>query len=115
MTIGDRIKARRTELGLSQREFAARLGYKDHTTLTRIENNKVDLPQSRLEKIADLLGVTPGFLLGWEDQPEEAGELAAQVLKDPSLLRLVSDYMRLSPEDRETVCRLTASLANKKD
>lgn len=115
MTIGDRIKARRAEMELTQRELAARLGYKDHTTLARIENGKIDLPQSRLEKIADALNVTPGFLLGWEDEPEARGSLAAEVLKNPALLRVVENFLKLSAEDQETVSRLTASLATKKD
>lgn len=115
MTIGGRIKARRNEMGLSQRELAARLGYKDHTTLTRIEAGKVELSQSNVVKFAKVLGVTPGYLMGWEQSPEEAGALAAEVLKDPRLFKLVNNYRVLSAADRATVEALVASLANKKD
>lgn len=114
MTIGQRIKERRQELKLSQRELAARLGYKDHTTLTRIEADKVDLPQSRIEKIAEVLGVSIGYLTGWDEQPEDLGALAADVLKDPALLRLVQDFMVLDEADRGMVSALVASLAAKK-
>lgn len=114
MTIGSRIKARRTELGLSQRELAVRLGYNDHTTLTRIEGGKVDLPQSRLVKIAEVLGVTPGFLMGWEQEPEEAGALAAKMLQDPAAFRLLQNFLTLSQSDRQTVSALVDSLAEKK-
>ena len=115
MTIGGRIKARRNELGLSQRELAARLGYNDHTTLTRIEAGKVDLSQSRVVQFADVLGVTPGYLMGWEQEPEELGALAAAVLNDPALLRLVKNYRELSEADRAAVSALVDSLAIKKD
>lgn len=67
MTIGDRIKHRRKELKLTQRELADKLGYKDHTTITRIENGKVDLVQSKIVEFARALGCTPGYLMGWED------------------------------------------------
>lgn len=115
MNIGDRIKARRTELRLSQRELATRLGYTDHTTLTRIEAGKVDLPQSRIVKFAEVLGVTPGYLMGWEQEPEDFGALAAEVLKDPALLRLVQEFTKLSSTDQATVSALVSSLATKKD
>lgn len=114
MTIGSRIKARRQELKMTQREMAARLGYTDHTTLTRIEAGKVDLPQSRIVKIAEVLGVTPGYIMGWEQEPEDAGALAATVLKDPGLLQLVKDYSTLADADRAAVAALVASLAEKK-
>lgn len=67
MTIGDRIKHRRKELKLTQRELADKLGYKDHTTITRIENGKVDLVQSKIVEFSRALGCTPGYLMGWED------------------------------------------------
>lgn len=35
--IGLAIKRRRKELGLSQSELASRLGYKDHSTLAKVE------------------------------------------------------------------------------
>lgn len=115
MTIGDRIKHRRTELRLNQRELAAKLGYKDHSTLARIERGEVDLPQSRIVKFAKVLDVTPAYLMGWEDEPADLGALAAQVLKDPALLRLVNNYMQLNDTDRATVSALVDSLATKKD
>jgi transcriptional regulator with XRE-family HTH domain len=90
MTIGERIKARRKELKLSQREMAARLGYTDHTTLTRIEAGKVDLPQSRIMKIAEVLGVTPGYLLGLvsKEDSEKNDQLAKLIVK----MRTDSDF-----------------------
>jgi transcriptional regulator with XRE-family HTH domain len=114
MTIGQRIKARRQELKLTQRELAARLGYNDHTTLTRIEADKVDLPQSRIEKIAEVLDVSIGYLMGWAEQPEDLGALAATVLKDPALLKIVQNCVKLDEDDLATVAALVASLAEKK-
>lgn len=114
MTVGKRIKARRQELKMSQREMAARLGYKDHTTLTRVEAGKVDLPQSKIVKFAEVLDVTPGYIMGWEQKPEEMGALAAKVLKDPGLTQLVINYEALDAADRATVAALVESLAKKK-
>lgn len=115
--MGERIRARRMELNMTQRELAARMGYTDHTTITRIEAGKSDPPQSRVAQFAKVLGVTPGHLMGWDEEPEELGAIAARVLLDPGALAMVQDYLALDDADRQTVRTLVASLAakNKKD
>lgn len=66
MTIGERIKQRRKELGLSVDELADKLG-KNRATIYRYESNEIEkLPTTVLEPLADALGVSPGFLMGWE-------------------------------------------------
>lgn len=114
MTIGQRIKARRNELKLSQRELAARLGYNDHTTLTRIEAGKVDLTQSKVAQFADVLGVTPAYLMGWEHEPEDLADITAQILMDPHALAMFEDYLSLSESDRYAARLMISSLAHKK-
>lgn len=114
MTIGDRIKARRLELKWSQRDLAERMGYKNHSVVARTESGQADPPQSRIVQFAEVLGVTPGYIMGWEQAPEDMGALAARVLKDPGLLALVKNYSLLDESDRATVAALVASLANKK-
>lgn len=115
--IGERIKARRKELQLSQRDLADRMGYSNHSTITRIEAGTVDLPQSRIQQFADVLGTTPSHLMGWDAEPEDLGGLAALVLSDPGLLRMVQDYLSLSESDQYAMRLTCSSLAakNKKD
>lgn len=83
MHIGSRIKARRTALGWSQRELAEKIGYKNHSVVARIEAGSVDLPQSRIGQFAQVLGVTPGFLLGLvtEEESKKTDQLAKLVLR----------------------------------
>lgn len=114
MSIGKRIKERRSELKISQRELASKLGYSDHTTVTRIEADKVDLSQSRLKQFAKVLDVSVGYLLGWEEDPEKAGALAAATISDPRITKLVSDYMSLSEEDKNIITSLMESLVAKR-
>ena len=64
MHIGEKIKAQRTKLGWSQRDLAERMGYKNHSIIARIEAGKVDLPQSRIDQFAKVLGLSHGYLLG---------------------------------------------------
>jgi transcriptional regulator with XRE-family HTH domain len=114
MTIGERIRARRIALQMSQKDLADKLGYSNHSTVARAESGKLDLPQSRLAQYADVLGVSVGHLMGLDERPDDFGALAAQVLKDPALLQLVQDFQTLDGADRATVCALVSSLAAKK-
>jgi transcriptional regulator with XRE-family HTH domain len=111
--IGERIKARRKELQMSQRELAAKMGYTDHTTITRIEAGKVDPPQSRIAQFADALGTTPGHLMGWDAEPEELGGIAAEVLMNPDLLKLVQNYLAMGEADQYAMRLMGESLAAK--
>ena len=43
-TIGDRIKSRREELGLTQDDLALKLGYKSRSSINKIEKDGRNLP-----------------------------------------------------------------------
>lgn len=60
------IKDRRLQLGLTQSELAAKLGYSDKTMISKIENGMVDMTQSRIIKFAEALKTTPSHLMGWD-------------------------------------------------
>ena len=70
--VGRRIKDRRIELGWTLDELAAKVGYSDKSTLSRVENGKTDMPLKKLDKIAQVLDVTPAYLIGFteEDIPD---------------------------------------------
>lgn len=65
MNIGEKIKKRRKELGLSVDELAKRLN-KNRATVYRYESDEVELPLPVLQPLADALKVNPSYLLGWE-------------------------------------------------
>ena len=65
---GKRVKERRLELGMSQLDLAVKIGYKDKSTVAKIESGNRDLPRSKIVEIADALSVTPQYLLGWESK-----------------------------------------------
>lgn len=69
MELYDRIKARREELGISQGELAEMLGYRDRSTIAKIENGTNDLTQSKINAFADKLDTTPQYLMGWTNDP----------------------------------------------
>lgn len=72
MTVGQRIKQRRKELGMSADKLASRIG-KDRSTVFRYEKGDIEnLPLDILEPIAKALLITPQALMGWEEKEEAA-------------------------------------------
>lgn len=72
MNIGDRIKQRRIELGLSADYVADKLN-KNRATIFRYENNYIkNVPTSILQQLARILSTTPSYLMGWEDDEDES-------------------------------------------
>lgn len=61
----ERIRARREELKLSQRELAQILGYTDRSAIAKIEKGVNSLTHEKIEAFAQALQTTPAYLLGW--------------------------------------------------
>lgn len=62
--LSTRLHLRRKELGLSQEELAQRMGYRSKSSITKLEKGINDLPQSKVEELAQALKTTPAALLG---------------------------------------------------
>lgn len=63
-SIYERIKQRRNELGLTVEELATKMGYKDKSSISKIENGKADIPTSKVVAFARALETTTAYLLG---------------------------------------------------
>lgn len=66
-TIGDRIKSRREELGLTQDDLALKLGYKSRSSINKIEKDGRNLPQKKILDIALALDTTVAYIMGWHE------------------------------------------------
>lgn len=69
-SVGNRIKAKREQLGITQSELAKKVGYTSHFSIAKIESGVIDLPQSKIEAIAAALQTIPAYLMGWTDEEE---------------------------------------------
>lgn len=67
MNIGERIKERRLELGMTQEELADKVGFKTRASVSRLEGGDRNIPLSKLRKLAEVLETTVGYLMGMED------------------------------------------------
>lgn len=76
MTIGDRIKQRRLELGLSADQLGERIG-KDRATIYRYENNDIKkMPIAILGPLANALNVSESWLMGRETKTNSNDNLS---------------------------------------
>lgn len=114
MHIGEKIKQRRTELKWSQRDLAERMGY-NHSTITRIETGKIDIPQSRIVQFAEVLQTSVAFLMGWEEEikadPIGTAERHFEMIVDEDLNEIFDDFKKLSKQQKKIVKDLIHSLA----
>lgn len=62
-TIGQNIKRRREELGMTQEELAIKLGYKSKSTINKVEMGINDITQKKLKKYAEALNTTDSYII----------------------------------------------------
>jgi transcriptional regulator with XRE-family HTH domain len=83
-TVGSNILRIRKQLGITQEELAKRMGYKSKSTINKIELGINDIPQSKILQFAEVLGTTPGVLMGWSEMPSLDLQLFAQKENSPA-------------------------------
>ena len=108
MTVGARLRSRRKQLGFSAEYIAERLGCSP-ATVYRWENGDIEkMPIDSIVPVATVLGVTPAYLLGWED-------INAEQLTDGELSEvkrsLIQFALSLTDEQAALALRVLRSIA----
>ena len=102
--IGDRIKERRTELGLTQDELAHKVGFKSRSSVNKIELGKTDLSTPQIKKFADALGVSPIWLLDMDshfyDDESLTLEQNIEMKYGSDAYRILQKYLMLSDRNK---------------
>lgn len=93
--IGKRIKKRREMLGITQEELAAALGYKNKSSIGKIEAGVNDIVQSKVVAFAHALDTTPAYLMGWTSESSSSDNLFSMEERD-----LISSYRLLPPAEK---------------
>lgn len=101
MTIADRIRNRRIELGLSVDDLADRL-CKNRATVYRYESNYIkNYSPDVISSLAEALQTTPAYFYGYED---------TDPLDDPQI-RIVSGMMEnLSKEQKDQIVAIVRAV-----
>ncbi|MFC3614834.1 helix-turn-helix domain-containing protein [Lutimaribacter marinistellae] len=118
VTVGQRIKARRMALGMSQAELGDAVGVR-FQQVQKYESGANRVSASRLWSIAEVLGVhVSHFFEGIRPADADCGSDKRQpvdnmeFLKDHDTLELVSVYSRLTPAHRHAVLSFVKSLTD---
>ena len=98
MTTGERIKARRKEIGMSAEQLARILGVSP-ATIYRYENGDIEkVPISIIEPIAKALRTTQEYLMGW-DGHYQPPRIAQNVLRFRTIGTVAAGYGAEAFED----------------
>lgn len=117
MAIGERIKARRLELGLSVDDLAAKLK-KNRATVYRYESNDIEnFPTTVLEPLAKALRTTPARLMGWDEGTvQEESNISADSCDNRRLehyeRKMLNTFSRLTNDNKEKAISYTENLYN---
>lgn len=108
------LKSRRKELGLTLAQIAAQIGVTEATVQRWESGNIKSLRHERIAKLAEILGVAPAVLMGWDEpgapelpSPAITKSLIHNLPTAPQLLpdeqQLLSDYRNFNDEGQEKV------------
>lgn len=92
MTTGERIKRRRTDLGLTQADLAELIGLTNKATICKVEKGDWEPSYKLLRKYAAALHTTPEDLMGYEE-PSDTVKQITDVLKqldEPHQIQVLS-------------------------
>ncbi len=94
MGLSNILRKRRKELGLTLAEIADKMGVSEATVQRWESGNIKNMRQERISKLAEILCVTPAYLMGWEEEPvkeqkKETAQKDSQEDIDNEIMRLV--------------------------
>lgn len=108
MTIGDKIRKRREELGYTQDELAKKLGYKSRSSVNKVEMSR-EIPMKKVKLYADVLDLSVPFLMGWKDD-DSIIEMAETDVALSNMEKRVKEYAlrlaTLNAEDQEMIMKM---------
>ena len=103
-TVGDRIKEQRELIKMSQVELAEKMGVSKQT-LYKYENNVVtNIPSDKIQIVAQILDISPSYLMGWEDNlSTDNADIIPDLMSDKELFDSVKKLTELNKEHQQTI------------
>lgn len=120
MTIADRIRNKRLELGWNQEDLAKRMGYKDKTSVSKLESSGDNISLKKISRAAEALNADVAEFLGVyerETVPDhikryiqildnnKIKELMLESLTDFEL-SLIDAYRDVSDDTKNAICAI---------
>ena len=125
-TFGERIAARRLEIGLTQDALAKKMGYKSRSTITKIETGVNEVSVENVPDFAKALDTTEEYLMGIEEikkkskvavdltkrlgSDKEFAEVVKRLYEDNDFFELAKMLSGRTPEQIEGVKFMLSTL-----
>ena len=113
MTLGQRIRTRREELGMTQTELSQKLGFKSRSSLNKIEMDIHAPKQKMIKAIADALETDVLYILGISEEAERQEKELCKLFKmchGSDAFEVVQNFLSLDTTDRQTVSIMIQSM-----
>lgn len=107
MSLGERIKLKRKEKKLTQKQLADLLGGIDNSTISKWESDIYEPDTTSLNRLAEVLGVSVDYLTGRKDNGVKNDELP------PVVRTLARNYNSFLPSDRELLNDIIKSMSER--
>lgn len=104
MEIGSRIKALREARGLTLEQVGDFVGV-NKATIQRYEIGNIDIKRNVAIKLAECLGTSPSYIMGWTDDPLAGVTSAAPAALSPRLQALADALDQLNEEGQKVPVR----------
>lgn len=108
MTIGQRIKAAREAADMTQEHLGRVCGITKQAVYKYEAGIVTNIPIDRLERIAQSLGVSSAYLMGWEK--ETPAPISEGERPDPTIARIMDIVRQLPPDTQERCLEYFESL-----
>ena len=113
MTVGEKIRARRIQLGMTMDDLGKAIGVQ-RSAVNKYEKGTVELTASKIAALARALDVPVFYLL--DDDPEDVDQARLEALhQDPRLGLLFDRSRRMSHEDVEFMLQMADRILKERD
>lgn len=112
-TMGERIRDAREAKKISQEELGKACKITKQTIYKYETGIITNIPINKLETIANVLGVSSAYLVGWEESSNEdsrksvdAADISARLLSDDAFFQTVYRLYQMTPQQFEDASKL---------
>lgn len=118
MTMGQRIRVLRKQHKMSMEELGSKLGVGKSAILKYEKGEVENLPRSTIEKMAILFGVSPSYLMCFDQWEENEKILSDEVMLieriqakwGKGMIEIIQSYCELNAAGQETLRTISESL-----
>ena len=104
MTVGQRIRERRIELGLTQTDLAIKMGYSGKSSVCAAEVCGDNITTTKVTKFAKALDCSPMYLMFGNEEQDKPDEKTSRLIEEvrkraPSDEDIIEEYLSLAAND----------------